>query len=155
VTATNGADGVDPANGYEAAAPELVRRREASSFGVATVRAWATALPRVGPVLDLGCGSGAPIAEALSSEGFEICGLDSSPTLAAAFRRRLPRARLACESVEESLLVERRFDGVIAVGVLRDAGLALLREHDDEGGNHYYDTRLSRTGPARREQQKR
>lgn len=190
----------DPSNGYEAAAPEFMRRRERSGIGVALVRAWARSLSRGGTILDLGCGSGVPIAEALIDEGFAICGVDASPTLAAAFRRRFPHAHVACETVEDSSFFDRRFDGVIAVGlmfllaadvqratihkvakalnaggrflftspvqactwtdvltgreslslgaeeyraVLSDAGFTLLDEHEDEGGNHYYDARLS------------
>jgi 2-polyprenyl-3-methyl-5-hydroxy-6-metoxy-1,4-benzoquinol methylase len=108
----------DPSNGYEAAAPEFMRRREHSSIGVATVRTWAESLPRHGTILDLGCGSGVPLSEALHDEGFVIHGIDASPTLAAAFRRRLPGAHLACEAIEDSRFFDRQFDGVIAVGVM-------------------------------------
>ncbi len=125
-------DAADPANGYESAADEFMRRRESSTIGVSTVRQWATALPRGGSVLDLGCGSGAPIAESVFHDGFELFGIDASPTLAAAFSRRLPLATVACESIEESRLFDRQFDGVLAVGLLfllpADSQRALIRK---------------------------
>jgi SAM-dependent methyltransferase len=191
-----GARHIDPSNGYEAVALEFIRRREQANIGVATVRAWASALPIGGAILDLGCGSGAPIAVALHDDGFLVHGTEASPTLAAAFRTRLPDAPLACEAIEASRFFDRRFAGVIAIGVLfllpaevqravigkvaraldpegrflftapaeactwvdvltnresrslgaaeyqgalREAGLVVVGEHDDEGGNHYYD----------------
>jgi hypothetical protein len=62
ITAMKETGSEDPANGYEIAAPEYRRRREQSSIGVATVRAWARSLPRDGAILDLGCGTGVPIS---------------------------------------------------------------------------------------------
>jgi SAM-dependent methyltransferase len=108
----------DLSNGYEKVAAEFIRRREGSSIGTAVVRAWARSLPRGGAVLDLGCGGGVPVAEALIDEGLLVHGIDASPTLAAEFRRRFPRAPLACEAVEHSRFFDRSFDGVIAVGLI-------------------------------------
>lgn len=195
-TARNNAAAGDLSNGYEAVAPEFMRLRERSGIGAETVRRWARSLPRGGAVLDLGCGSGAPIAVALSDEGLLVHGVDASPSLTAAFRRRLPQAQVACEAVEGSRLFGRTFDGVIAVGLLfllpadaqrglihkvaaalrpggsflftapaqvcawadvltgqasrslgaegyqatlAEAGLLMVGEHEDEGGNHYYE----------------
>lgn len=59
-----------------------------------------------------------PISEALANEGLEVYGIDASPTLAAAFRRRLPQAHIACEAIERSHFFDRTFDGVIAVGLM-------------------------------------
>lgn len=188
----------DPSHGYEAAAAEFMVRRARSEIGVATVREWARPLPPGTPILDLGCGSGTPIAAALMDDGFVVYGVDASPTLTAAFRSRLPHAHAACERVEESRFFGRTFDGVLAVGLLfllaadvqrhligrvaaalnpggrflfaspaeactwtdvltgrrsqslgadayeaalSGAGLTLVGEYVDEGGNHYYDAR--------------
>jgi 2-polyprenyl-3-methyl-5-hydroxy-6-metoxy-1,4-benzoquinol methylase len=70
---------------------------------------------RIAPrwILDLGCGSGAPIAVALHDDGFLVHGTEASPTLAAAFRTRLPDAPLACEAIEASRFFDRRFAGVM------------------------------------------
>lgn len=75
-------------------------------------------LPEGVSVLDLGCGSGVPISEALLEEGCEVFGVDASPALVAAFRRRFPQAKVACEPVEESRFFDRTCDGVVAVGLL-------------------------------------
>jgi hypothetical protein len=137
------------------------------------------------------------MAEALPNEDLMVYGIDASPTLAAAFRRRLPHAPLGYEAGEHSRFFDRTFDGMIAVGVmlllpaevqratiqkvgralnaggkflfsapaqqctwsdvltdrqslslgaeassavLSEAGLTVVGEHEDEGGNHYYDT---------------
>lgn len=187
----------DPSNGYEAVAADLVAARRRSRIGVATVRAWARSLPKAASVLDLGCGSGVPVSEALIDDGFVVYGVDASPTLTAAFRSRFPQAHIACERVEDSRFFGRTFDGVVAVGllfllpaetqeallvrklppalkggarllftspnepcrwtdvmtgrlslslgaeayrtILATAGLTLVGEYVDEGGNHYYD----------------
>ncbi|MEX2179552.1 MAG: class I SAM-dependent methyltransferase [Gemmatimonadaceae bacterium] len=178
-----------------------MRRRELSNIGVAAVRLWARGLSPGGAILDLGCGSGVPIATALNNDGFAVYGIDASASLTASFRRRLPHAHVACEAVEDSRFFGRTFDGVIAVGLLfllppelqrhlirkvgaalnpdgrflftspaqvcawtdvltgreshslgaeeykaalREAGLMLVGEYQDEGQNHYYDTRHSR-----------
>ncbi|MGH8564573.1 MAG: class I SAM-dependent methyltransferase [Gammaproteobacteria bacterium] len=106
----------DRSNGWEGAAETLIVGR--SRIGVATVRAWAQALPAGASILDLGCGTGVPVSEALINDGFTIYGVDASPSLVAAFRRRFPKAPVACESVEESAFFDRRFDGVVTIGLL-------------------------------------
>lgn len=108
----------DGANGYEAAAVEFMARREAGRIGVATVRAWAASLRAGAALLDLGCGHGVPLSQALVDDGFEVYGVDASPTLTAAFRRRIPDAHVACEDVEHSRFFGRCFDGVLAIGLM-------------------------------------
>jgi SAM-dependent methyltransferase len=110
--------GRDPSNGYEAVAPEFMTLREQSGIGVATVRSWARSLEPGASILDLGCGHGVPISAALMDDGFVVYGIDSSPRLTAAFRRRFPRAHVACEGIEESRFFGRNFDAVIAVGLM-------------------------------------
>lgn len=105
-------------NGYEFHAAEFARARAAGCVGVATVMGWSSSLRPGARVLDLGCGSGVPLAAALDAAGFHISGIDASPTLVAMFRSRLPHATVACERVEESRFFERRFDGVLAVGLV-------------------------------------
>jgi 2-polyprenyl-3-methyl-5-hydroxy-6-metoxy-1,4-benzoquinol methylase len=50
-----------------------------SRIGAATVRSWARSLPPGAAILDLGCGSGVPIAQALLADGFDVHGVDASP----------------------------------------------------------------------------
>jgi SAM-dependent methyltransferase len=111
-------DEVDPSNGWEAVAQEVIVLRQLSMVGVATVQAWARTLPEGASILDLGCGSGQPISDALISDGFAVYGVDASPSLAAAFRHRFPHAHIACEAVEESSFFGRTFDGAVAWGLM-------------------------------------
>ena len=118
VTRKSNSPMMDLSNGYEAAAHEFLERRERSNIGVATVRAWGRCLPTGAAVLDLGCGSGLPISQTLVEEGVSVYGVDSSPTLCAAFRRNFPGAHVACESVEASSFFGRKFESVIACGLI-------------------------------------
>ena len=107
---------IDISNGWEAVAEEFMRLR--SSTGLALVQKWAASLPRGGAVLDVGAGSGEPLAAALIEDGFNVYAIDASATLAAAFQRRFPTAEVACEAAEHSRFFERAFDGVLAVGLV-------------------------------------
>lgn len=109
---------MERSNGYEAVAQEFARRREAAAIGVVSVLRWASSLRAGGDVLDLGCGSGMPVAAAMDREGFAVFGVDGAPTLVRMFRERLPRARVVCEAVEDSRFFDRAFDGVLAIGLM-------------------------------------
>src|SRR3954471_21934336 len=109
----------DPSNGYEAAAEEFTSGRVRSPIiGVATVREWARDLPRDGTVLDVGCGTGAPISQTLIELGFRVHGVDASPTMMAAFRARFPDAPSECAPAETSELLRGTYDGVVAWGLV-------------------------------------
>lgn len=120
----------DGSNGYDAVADDFMRLR--SSSGLATVRAWATALPRGGSIIDVGAGSGEPLTAALVDDGFDVCAVEASPKMVAAFQRRLPTVEIACEPAECSRFFERTFDGAIAIGLLfllpEDRQRSLLRK---------------------------
>ena len=118
VNSTQAGSKNEPSNGYDAFATEFMRYRGESSIGVATVRKWALGLQPGATILDLGCGHGVPLAAALIDDGFNVYGLDTSPTLTAAFRRRFPHAHVTCEAVEESAFFTRTFDGVLAIGLV-------------------------------------
>ena len=108
----------DTSNGYDALASEFIKLRGESNIGVATVRKWARTLPPGAAILDLGCGHGDPLAVSLVDDGYKIYGIDASPTLVAAFQRRLPQAHATCEAVEDSSFFARSFDAVLAVGLI-------------------------------------
>lgn len=111
----------DPSNGYERVAADFIAGRghaPQTAIGVAQVRDWARALPRAAVVLDLGCGPGVPITEALLAEGLLAFGVDASPTLVASFRGNFPQAPVACEAVDDSTFFGRTFDAVLAWGLL-------------------------------------
>ena len=89
-----------------------------SDSGSDIVRRWATRLPAGGTIVDIGCGTGMPIARTLADAGFAVSGIDPSPILLAAFRRLLPDAPAACEAAQDSDYFGRRFDGAVAIGLL-------------------------------------
>jgi SAM-dependent methyltransferase len=106
----------DPSNGYEAAAARYVASR--SHIGAAEVRAWAQSLPRGASVLDLGCGHGVPVTRALLTAGCRVRALDASPSLVSAFRERFPDVPVACEAADTASFFDRRYDGIVAWGLL-------------------------------------
>lgn len=106
----------DPSHGWEAVADRFAAMR--SDVGADVVRRWARDLPTGGRVVDIGCGTGRPIALALAGAGLAVSGIDPSPTLLAAFREVLPHAPAACEAAEDSGYFGRRFDGAVAIGLL-------------------------------------
>lgn len=65
-----------------------------------------------GTVLDIGCGSGEPIAEYLVAQRFEVCGVDTSGPMLARARARRPTQEWI-EADMRTLSLARRFDGAI------------------------------------------
>jgi len=108
----------DQTNGYEAKARAFIAHRSNSTIGAATVRAWAQTLTPEAAILDLGCGNGMPITQALLEEGHTPFGIDASPALIASFRENFPHSPVACEPVETSDFFGRNFDGVVAWGLM-------------------------------------
>ncbi len=108
----------DPSSDYEYMASEFIRRRGTGGIGAATVREWTRRMRRGSTVLDLGCGHGVPISQVLVDEGFDVYGIDASPSMIAAFRTRFPSAHAECATVETSDLFGRSFDGIVSWGLL-------------------------------------
>jgi SAM-dependent methyltransferase len=109
----------DKSNGYEEVAEVFIagRGRDSSETGASDVGDWSQMLPRGSTVLDLGCGTGVPISQALIERGFNVYGVDASPTMVEAFRARFPTVPIVCSAVEESDFFGRTFDGVVAWGL--------------------------------------
>ena len=107
----------DKSNGYEEFAEAFMSVRN-PCIGPAIIREWSLTLPRGCAILDLGCGHGVPISEALIGEGFEVYGVDASATMIEAFRRRFPEVHAQCASVEDSDFFGRTFDAVVASGLM-------------------------------------
>jgi cyclopropane fatty-acyl-phospholipid synthase-like methyltransferase len=70
-------------------------------------------LPPGESVLDLGCGSGFPVAAHLHVRGLKVTGVDSSPTMISLCRQRLPDQDWIVADMR-NLSLDRRFDGVLA-----------------------------------------
>jgi SAM-dependent methyltransferase len=80
-------------------------------------RAWierfAAMLGAGAAVLDIGCGSGQPIAACLAGWGHRVVGVDSSPEMIALFRANLPGEAAEVADMR-SLSLGSRFGGLIA-----------------------------------------
>ena len=106
----------DPSAGWEDVAATFATIR--STVGSDIVKHWSRHLRPAGTVVDIGCGTGVPISKALVDEGFDVYGIDPSPTLLAAFRKNIPGAKVGCEAAEVSRFFNRRFDGAVAIGLM-------------------------------------
>lgn len=106
----------DLSNGYDAAAHSFIAMR--STLGRDVIAQWAGAFPQGGSVLDLGCGYGQPVTEALIDAGLTVSAIDASPTMVAACRQRFPQLEVACEAVEHSEFFGKTFHGMTAIGLV-------------------------------------
>jgi SAM-dependent methyltransferase len=64
-------------------------------------------------VLDLGCGSGRPVAQHMAEHGLRVTGVDSSPAMISFCRERLPDEEWIIADMRQ-LALGRRFDGILA-----------------------------------------
>lgn len=101
---------------------------------------FAATLPHAAEVLDLGCGSGRPIAEWLIGRGFRLTGVDASPGLIARCRAAFPAHTWRVGDMR-GLNLGRRFDGVLAwfssfhlTAEAQDAMAAVYARHLRPGG---------------------
>ncbi|HEX8470729.1 MAG TPA: class I SAM-dependent methyltransferase [Brevundimonas sp.] len=72
------------------------------------------ALPPGGSVLDVGCGSGWPVAATLLERGFRVVGVDPAPDLLVHATETLPDGEWLAGDMRTFDLGERRFDGLLA-----------------------------------------
>lgn len=101
---------------YQKVASDWARARDGRLFE----KAWLDRLIAHTPlnekrrrVLDLGCGSGRPIATYLSERGAEVTGVDGAPAMVQLFESSLPSAR-AIEADMRELDLGERFDAILA-----------------------------------------
>jgi SAM-dependent methyltransferase len=64
-------------------------------------------------ILDIGCGSAAPVAKYLIDQGFAVDGVDSSPRLIALCRERFPQRSWHLADMRD-LALQKTFDGLLA-----------------------------------------
>lgn len=68
-----------------------------------------------GPVLDLGCGAGEPLAGYVLSSGFDLTGIDYSARMLELARERYPEAEWIHGDMREAhRLLHRHFDGIFS-----------------------------------------
>lgn len=108
--------GDDRSHGYDDIADQFMSAR--SSTGTDLVRHWAKTLAPGAAVLDIGAGHGEPLTKVLIDDGLNVSAIDASPRLVEAFRQRFPGVEIACEPVEESRFHDKKFDAVLAVGLI-------------------------------------
>jgi SAM-dependent methyltransferase len=88
-------------------------RRAAAWFDKPYIERFLRLLSGTATVLDLGCGGGAPVAAHLAAHGFQVTGVDSSPTLISLCRTRMPDQEWIVADMR-SLALGRQFGGVLA-----------------------------------------
>ncbi len=100
---------------YERHADEWARARDHE--GTLYERGWldrfCALIPSGGTILDLGCGTGEPIARNLGERGYAVMGIDSSPSMVKLFQARLP-GQPAQVADMRTLALAQWFHGVLA-----------------------------------------
>ena len=91
---------------------------DVNGVGTSSVSNWVRTLPLNSTVLDVGCGTGVPISKVLIDDEMSVYGVDASPTLVKAFQQNFPNTPIVCETAEDSLFFNRKFDGIIAWGLM-------------------------------------
>lgn len=98
---------------YERHALAFDELRGKNLFEKPWIDRFASLVPAQGIVLDLGCGSGEPIAADLIRRGFRVTGVDSSESLIGLCRQRFPQEQWIVRDMRK-LPPGRTFNGIIA-----------------------------------------
>lgn len=98
---------------YERNAARFAAERSKSLQERAWLDRFLALLPDGGTILDLGCGSGEPIAEYFLRRGYPVTGADFSHAMLGLARQRRPNGNWHQTDMRELDLPER-FDGIIA-----------------------------------------
>ncbi|KUF10820.1 methyltransferase [Pseudoponticoccus marisrubri] len=98
---------------YERQAAIYDAQRSRELFEARWLARFAACLPAGGRVLDLGCGTGTPIARWFIAEGFAVTGLDIAEAMLAFARERWPEGDWRQGDMRDFELPER-FDGIVA-----------------------------------------
>ena len=125
---------MDKSNGYDNIAKRFieVRGQKFDGIGTLSVRNWIKTLPKNSIVLDLGCGTGIPITKVLVEEEMKVYAIDASSSLIDEFQNNFPNIPVECEAVENSNFFDKKFDAIIAWGLIfllsADAQIELLKK---------------------------
>jgi SAM-dependent methyltransferase len=72
-------------------------------------------LPTTGALLDLGCGSGDPVAQTFIDRGWHVTGVDFCPRMLALAANRVPEMTTVASDMREVSFPPARFDAITAV----------------------------------------
>lgn len=89
------------------------RERHASLFEKPWLDKFRALLPPAASILDIGCGSGQPIAQYFIENGHDVTGVDSSPAMIDVCRTRFPEQHWIVADMRQ-LSLQRRFAGILA-----------------------------------------
>lgn len=108
------AEADSPGAAYDAVADSWQRCRAESSFKERPLlERLLASLPPGARILDLGCGSGEPIARFCADAGFQVVGVDTSARLLDYARRAVPRGTFLLGDMR-TIRLEGQFDGIVA-----------------------------------------
>ena len=88
------------------------------AVGVAEALAIAAALPAGACILDIGCGNGVPVTEALVIAGHRVVGVDTSVGMLARFRVNLPGTPVVRGDVRQCPFADGSFDAAVSWGLM-------------------------------------
>jgi ubiquinone/menaquinone biosynthesis C-methylase UbiE len=88
------------------------------TIGVAEALAFAATLAAGSSILDIGCGNGVPITEALVNAGHRVVGLDASTGMLARFRLNLPGTPVVRGDVRHCPFSDGSFDAAVSWGMM-------------------------------------
>lgn len=97
---------------YQRNAARFDAERSKSLFERAWLEAFLTGLPPDAQLLDLGCGSGDPIAAYFLDRGYKVTGLDGAPAMLDLARAKLPAGDWRLGDMRDLNLPER-FHGIL------------------------------------------
>jgi SAM-dependent methyltransferase len=119
------------ATGYDVIAEGYLERHGSSQVRDRWLGKLIALLPRNSRVLDLGCGSGVPVAQELATCGHDVVGVDGSARQLSLARLNVPNARFIHADMTHVRIPPRSFDAVAAfysiTHVPRDEHADLLR----------------------------
>ncbi|WP_460497452.1 class I SAM-dependent methyltransferase [Glycomyces tarimensis] len=102
-------------DGYNAAWRRYEEAFDAEGKYAAELAELTARLPRGAAVLDVGCGSGVPVARALAASGHRVTGVDISERQIDAARRNVPGAAFVRADITSLALPAAAFDAVAAL----------------------------------------